>query len=151
MKKNLKFLLSTAFLISVYFSFAQDTPVHPGVIKTAVAYEITKPLRDNPVLTSQEANLNELYLNNHQDREINPDITPPDFDNMPNDPGEQTFPGWKKFSKVTQQNFTVQNSDPSTTSQPPVPFSSSFATRRHLYSAVELLKIVAGVTTGFRF
>ncbi len=151
MKKCLKFLLSTAILISVYFSFAQDTPVYPGVIKTAVAYEITKPLRDNPIVTSQEYDSVDFYQNNSKDWKINPNIDLPDFDNMPIDPGEQTFPGWKKCSKATQQNFTEQNSDSSTTSQPPVPDSSSLVTRMHLYQAFELSKIVTGTTTGFRF
>ena len=150
MKKSLKLLLGSALLIYVHFSFGQDGPVYPTGFSTAVAYGVTN-IRYNRVLTPQEINSMETYNLNHQDRKINPDITPPDFDNMPIDPGEQTFPGWKKCSKATQQNFTEQNSDSSTTSQPPVPVSPSFVLRMHLYQVFELSKIVAGATTGFRF
>jgi len=110
MKKLLLLLLGSALFIFVHFSFAQDTPVYPNVIKTPLAFEITKPLRDNPVVEEQWFDIKEFYMNNQHDREINPNITPPDFNNMPVDPNEQTKSGWIQSGKATLQNFAGQNS-----------------------------------------
>ncbi len=103
---------SYVLLIYAHISFAQNTPVYPTGFSTPVAFEITKPLRDNPVLTPQEINSIVPYNLNHQDREINPDLTPPDFDNMPIDPGEQTIPGWIRVSKAIPPSFKEQKNIP---------------------------------------
>ena len=107
---------SYVFLFYAHISFAQDTPVYPTGFSTPVAFEITKPLRDNPVLTPQEINSIVPYNLNHQDREINLDLTPPDFDNMPLDPGKQTFPGWIKRSKAILPSFKDQENIPDNSS-----------------------------------
>ncbi len=102
------------FLISVFLlplsSISQNKVVHPTVIKTPVAFEITGPLRDNPVVSSDEFANEEFYLNDHRDRKLNPDIKPPDFNNMPVDPNVQTKAGWIESTKATLHNFAGQNS-----------------------------------------
>ncbi|MCB0805659.1 MAG: PKD domain-containing protein [Bacteroidales bacterium] len=110
--KNYRFLIAIAILITffIHSGYSQDGPVYPTLIKTPVAFEITKPLRDNPVVEDKWFDVNEFYMNDHRDREINPNITPPDFSNMPADPGEQTKPGWLQTGKTTLQNFAGQNS-----------------------------------------
>ncbi|RLD52335.1 MAG: hypothetical protein DRJ05_17510, partial [Bacteroidetes bacterium] len=109
--KRFVLLFSLLWLFSVQGElFAQDEAVHPNEILTPIAFEITGPLRDNPIDLSFELDQAEFYMNNQRDREINPNIFPPDFENMPNDPGVQTKAGWKESPKATLKNFAGQNS-----------------------------------------
>lgn len=108
-----KFLLLFSIIWIFLFQhelFAQDEAVHPNVIITPVAFEITGPLSDNPIDLSFELDQAEFYMNKQRDRKINPNIFPPDFENMPEDLGVQTKAGWIDGSKATLMNFAGQNS-----------------------------------------
>ncbi len=109
MKRFFYTFLITVFVLPLSL-IAQDEVVHPTVIKTPVAFEITGPLRDNPIVTETATANEEAYLNDHRDREINPNIKPPDFNNMPVDPNVQTKPGWVEGTKATLMNFAGQSS-----------------------------------------
>ena len=109
--KQFLLLFSIICIFSIQFElFAQDEAIYPNVILTPVAFEITEPLKDNPIDLSFELDQAEFYMNKQRDREINPNIFPPDFDNMPIDPGVQTKPGWVEGTKATLSNFAGQNS-----------------------------------------
>jgi hypothetical protein len=110
----MKRILLSIFFISLLFvqlgSYAQDKPIYPNVIKTPIAFEVTGRLDANPIVTETDFSEAEFFMNAHRDREINPDILPPDFENMPVDPGMQTKAGWIENQKVTLQNFAGQSS-----------------------------------------
>lgn len=98
-------LLFTATQVS-----SQETAISPTIILTPVAFEITEPLRDNPVISNNEFSESEFYMNAQRDRKINPDIVPPDFNDIPPDPGVQRKSGWIQSSKASLNNFAGQNS-----------------------------------------
>jgi len=109
-KSLLNLLLILAFIGHGQI-FAQKT-VHPNIIKTPIGFEITKPLKDNPVITitGLEKQYDEFYMNKHRDRVINPNITPPDFKSMPIDPNVQTEQGLISNSKGLTKNYAGQTS-----------------------------------------
>ncbi|MCF6169425.1 MAG: GEVED domain-containing protein [Bacteroidales bacterium] len=85
--------------------------VHPTVIKKPVGFSISAPLRDAPIVTTGDLKDEEFYMNRHRDRVLNPDIFPPDFNNMPPDPGEQTQMGWvMPNGRGLDNNYAGQNS-----------------------------------------
>jgi hypothetical protein len=92
-------------------SSSTDSPVvHPEVIKTPIAFEITGPLRDNPIVTDFSFQTGEVDFNKREDRYLNPDITPPDFNNRPIDKNVQTKPGTLSTGKGILHNYAGQNS-----------------------------------------
>ena len=110
--KKIFFLLSGILLLTSSISVAQENRgkvVHPTEIKTPAGFAITPSLKDKPVVTDFLLADKEFIFNNHRDRKINPDITPPDFSRMPDDPGKQTTPG-TIASRATIQDFAGQNS-----------------------------------------
>ncbi|MEZ5195903.1 MAG: hypothetical protein R2764_05760 [Bacteroidales bacterium] len=109
--KRFLLLISIFCVFSIQLNLmAQDEPISPSVIKTPIAFEITGPLSDNPIVSETAFSDVEFFMNAQRDREINPTIFPPDFNTMPTDPGVQTKPGWKDNGKATLMNFAGQNS-----------------------------------------
>jgi PKD repeat protein len=97
----------------MYYSnpgISQEEVIYPNVILTPVAFEITGPLSENPVVGETDFMDEEFLMNAQRDRIINPDILPPDFSNIPSDPGQQTKPGWIEGTKATLMNFAGQTS-----------------------------------------
>ncbi len=108
-KFNILLLLIFAFVLTGNM-FAQDI-VKPNVVKKAVGFAISSPLKDNPIITGFELQNEEFYMNKHRTRKIDPNIKPPDFSRMPIDPNEQTQMGWiDNGSKALNKNFAGQNS-----------------------------------------
>ena len=142
MKKHLLVSLLIISIISMSRTFGQDDPIHPNIIKTPIAFEITKPLRDNPIVEDKVLSDEEFYMNAQRDREINPNIFPPDFDIMPADPGIQTKPGWIEGTKATLQNFAGQNSS----SYPPD--CSGDANATYFFQVVNTTYAIYNKTTG---
>ncbi len=113
-----------AFSFITIFTFAQTSRntqqppiqahgkvVHPTLIKTPEFFGISTPLRDAPIATPQQSQSQEFEYNNHEDRTINPNISPPDFNQMPADSNEQTYQGWiKNDSRALTNNYAGQNS-----------------------------------------
>ncbi|RLD41595.1 MAG: hypothetical protein DRI89_09470 [Bacteroidetes bacterium] len=117
----MKFLTTTILIVFIAtFAFSQQkvktkaqTTVYPTTIKTPIGFSISAPLRDAPVVIDEGDTDEEFYMNKHRDREINPNIFPPDFKNMPPDPGEQTVMGTVQSGRGLrglEQNFAGQNS-----------------------------------------
>ncbi|RLD56434.1 MAG: hypothetical protein DRJ05_11325, partial [Bacteroidetes bacterium] len=109
----------TTFLLIIIIStpiFSQKTSntglstVYPNIIKTPIGFSISAPLRDAPLDTIDINTGKEFYLNKHRDRELNPNIFPPDFKNMPFDPGEQITMGNINSGKGLENNYPGQNS-----------------------------------------
>lgn len=114
MKISIAFLLIATVHV---FGFSQTTgskksqhTVSPSVIKTPIGFSISTPLRDAPKDTVSIDTDEEFYMNKHRDRELNPNIFPPDFKNMPNDPGEQTVMGKVLTGRGLEHNYAGQNS-----------------------------------------
>jgi PKD repeat protein len=108
-KFNMLLLLIFAFVLTGS-TYAQEV-VKPTVIKKAVGFAISSPLKDNPVITGYELQNEEFYMNKHKTRKIDPNIKPPDFSRMPIDPGNQTQMGWiDNSAKALNKNFAGQNS-----------------------------------------
>lgn len=88
MKSQLKiiFVIFTLIilLINVNTATAQNA-VHPTSVSTPVGFAISCPLRDNTVVSYSSFQPRKIPIK----REINPNIQPPDFGNMPPDPGIQ--------------------------------------------------------------
>ncbi len=108
-----KRLLTTVALLLVSFLFIQvkaQKTVHPNIVKKPLGFAISKPLKDNPVITGFEKQQQEFYMNRYEDREINPDIKPPNFDKMPLDPNVQTKQGNISGTKGLLKNFAGQTS-----------------------------------------
>jgi len=90
---------------------AEPIVVHPGIISTPVYFGISTPLKDAPVVTDFSFQEGEFEYNDHRDREINPNIKPPVFKDLPFDPNVQKQQGWiKNESRATIKNFAGQNS-----------------------------------------
>ncbi len=108
-----KFRLLFVFFVSFAFvniSIAQVI-VSPKLIKKPIGFEITKPLKNNPIVSGFEKQESEFYMNKHRDRIIDPNILPPDFKTMPVDPNEQKTDGWiNNSTKALNKNFAGQNS-----------------------------------------
>ena len=109
----MKNFLSYSIILSIFFfgfstTFAQIT-VNPTVIKKASTFSISKPLRDNRIISDIEHAREEFFANAHRDREINKNMTPPDFSQMADDPNEQTKFGTLKAATLNK-NFAGQNS-----------------------------------------
>ena len=103
------------FILLPAFFFISETNaqqvVKPTVIKHPIGFSITKPLKDNPIVTGFEKQNDEFYMNRHRDRDLNPNITPPDFDKMPADPNMQIKQGRiNNGSKALAHNYAGQNS-----------------------------------------
>jgi len=89
----------------------QYNVVHPTVVKTPTYFGISTPLRDAPVVSDEPFQKDEFIYNNHEDREINPNIKPPDFNKMPPDPNVQTEQGpITNESRGVVNNYAGQNS-----------------------------------------
>ena len=84
--------------------------VVPSVIKTPIGFSISAPLREAPIFIDKKQFAEEFYMNKHRDREINPNIYPPDFSKAIPDPGEQIIMGEVLSGRSLQQNFPGQNS-----------------------------------------
>ena len=94
----------------------QQTVVHPSQIATPVFFGTSSPLKDAPIVTESSSTDKDVEFNSYEDRQINPDIKPPDFENMPADPSVQKEYGWiKTGTKGIFKNFEGQ----STGSNPP--------------------------------
>jgi PKD repeat protein len=110
-KFKLLFLILLMPMLTLYFSAQGQQKMTPNTIKTPVGFAISNPLSDNPIVTDVEMQTEEFYMNRHRDRKINPNITPPDFSTMPEDPNEQTKQGWiENGNKALNLNFAGQNS-----------------------------------------
>ncbi len=115
--KRILFLL-VAILVIPIFSFSQngktnpsDSPVvSPSVILTPIAFEITGPLRDNPIVEDFSLQSGEVDFNKREDRILDPNITPPDFSNVPLDPNVQTKNGTIGGAKGILNNYAGQSS-----------------------------------------
>lgn len=112
-------LITSALLIlfTVTLGFSQGViknnksgKIYPTVIKTPIGFSISAPLKDAPIWKETENEKEEFYMNKHRDRVINPDIFPPDFKNMPVDPGEQKEMGTVSFGRGLEKNYPGQNS-----------------------------------------
>ncbi|MCD4794621.1 MAG: T9SS type A sorting domain-containing protein [Bacteroidales bacterium] len=91
-------------------AFAQEK-ISPNLVKKPIGFSISKPLKDNPIITGFENQHEEFYMNKHRSRVINPNIKPPDFNKMPVDPNEQTEQGWiNNSSKALNKNYAGQYS-----------------------------------------
>ena len=89
----------------------QNQVAHPTLISTPAFFGISTPLKDAPLFSPGESQHQEFEYNNHNDREINPDIFPPDFSQMPADPNIQTKQGWiKSDGRATINNYAGQSS-----------------------------------------
>ncbi len=110
--KNKLLLISVLFLlVSLFFTQAKAQKiVHPAISKKPIGFAISKPLRDAPVVTGFENNEQEFYMNKYEDRKINPNIKPPDFNNMPIDPNVQTKQGTINGTKGLIHNYSGQTS-----------------------------------------
>ncbi len=114
MKKLLLFIFVLSFAT---LAFSQEKKakknheaVSPTLIKNPVGFSISTALKEAPIYTEKASVEEEFYMNKHRDREINPNIFPPDFKNMPADPGEQKTMGQKSSGKGLNLNFAGQNS-----------------------------------------
>lgn len=105
-RKVLLFLLVIAIAIN---SINAQKTVHPTVVKTPVGFAISKPLKDNPIITGLEKQHEEFYMNKHRDRLIAPNIQTPDYKSI-NDPNRQTKQGWVNGSKGLLKNYDGQTS-----------------------------------------
>jgi len=103
-------LISTMVVGQKTNTSINESTVYPTTIKTPVGFSVSKPLRDAPVDTTINVTNEEFYMNKHRDREINPNIKPPDFKNMPADPGEQTTMGSISSGRGLDYNYAGQNS-----------------------------------------
>lgn len=106
------FLVSTAIPT---FSQEKTTKSKPEVVSPTeiiypVGFSVSTALRDAPKYVDEAPVEEEFYMNKQRDREINPNVFPPDFDAMPADPGEQTTMGKKTSGKALNINFAGQNS-----------------------------------------
>ncbi|MCF6366535.1 MAG: GEVED domain-containing protein [Bacteroidales bacterium] len=110
MKQRSLLILILIFAFITHNQIFAQNKVYPTVIKKPVGFEITKPLKDNPVITGFEKQYEEFYMNKHRDRIIDPSITPPDFKSMPVDPNVQKEQGRIKNSKGLLKNYVGQNS-----------------------------------------
>ena len=89
----------------------QNSVVHPTVVATPTHFGISTPLRDAPVVSDEPFQKDEFIYNNHEDRKINPNIKPPDFNKMPPDPNMQTEQGTiTNESRGVVNNYAGQNS-----------------------------------------
>jgi len=112
MRKIYLFTFMVALLLSVFNVYAQENKsdkIHPNVILTPVGFEVTKPLRDNPIVSDMMLNDYEFVFNNHENRQLDPNITPPDFKNQPVDLSVQTQAAATN-NRSTLKNFAGQNS-----------------------------------------
>ncbi len=116
-KKSLfKQLFLLVLFISTSMSYAQSgrnnaTTIHPSVIKTPIGFEITTPLRDNPIVSDLLSQNEQVVFNNYRDRTLNPNITPPDFRSMPVDASVQNRPAWvTPATRALTKNYAGQNS-----------------------------------------
>jgi len=108
MRPLLLFLLISSFSNNC---FSQEKPAHPNLIQTPIAFEITKPLRDNPIVSDLSLQEFEFMLNAHRDREIDPNIKPPNFSQLPRDKNTQTTQGKTvNNSRALIKNFAGQSS-----------------------------------------
>jgi len=103
-------LMSIEILAQKQTALSNQSTVHPTTIKTPVGFSVSKPLRNAPIDSSIINIGSEFYLNKHRDRELNPKIFPPDFTNMPSDPGEQTIMGSISSGRGLDYNYAGQNS-----------------------------------------
>ena len=98
-------------MLLFYFSAQGQKKITPNTVKTPIGFAISNPLSENPIVTDVELQTEEFYMNRHRDRILDPNITPPDFSSMPEDPNEQTKQGWiDNGTKALNLNFAGQNS-----------------------------------------
>ena len=87
------------------------TAVHPTLISTPAFFGISHPLSQAPIATPGQSQQEEFEYNSHEERQINPNIFPPDFNQMPVDPNLQTEPGWiRSAGRATINNYAGQSS-----------------------------------------
>jgi len=85
--------------------------VHPNLIATPAFFGISTPLSEAPIASPGESQQQEFEYNDHRDREINPNIFPPDFSQMPTNPNEQTQQGWiQSVGRAIINNYAGQSS-----------------------------------------
>jgi len=114
MKKLLLFIF-VLFFATLAFSQEKKAKknheaVSPTLIKYPVGFSISTALKEAPIYQEQDVPEEEFFMNAQRDREINPNIFPPDFSKMPVDPGEQKSMGQKSSGKGLNKNFAGQNS-----------------------------------------
>ncbi len=88
----------------------QSQVVYPTVIKKAKAFAISGPLNEISLSEAEIKTKNETPWFGREDKKINPNIKPPDFENMPPDPGMQLKNGNIKNSKGIINNYDGQSS-----------------------------------------
>ncbi len=89
----------------------ENRVVHPTEIKHPVGFAVTNSLRDKPIVTDFSLDNNEFIYNEHEDRELNPNIHPPtDFDAIYQGQFNQTRSGQPGIAPQLLKNFAGQDS-----------------------------------------
>jgi PKD repeat protein len=107
--KKIYFITILFFVVSTIYA-QKNTVVQPNVVLTPIAFEVTKPLKDNPVVSDMMLKDYEFIFNNHENRQLNPNITPPDFSNRPIDISIQKDMGTLNTNRAALKNYAGQNS-----------------------------------------
>ena len=116
--------ISLLLLLTGYMTFAQQSRtiqlqnvrqnnnvVHPSEIKHPVGFAVTNSLRNKPIVTDFSLDNNEFIYNEHEDREINPNIHPPtNFDEIYRGQFNQTRSGLPGIAPQILKNFDGQDS-----------------------------------------
>ena len=108
-----KVFFITLFFVNSLLIFSQEDKniaVHPNVVLTPVAFEVTKPLRDNSIVSDMLLKDYEFIFNNHENRLLDPNITPPNFKTREIDRNIQSTPGWIGGTRALDKNYAGQNS-----------------------------------------
>ena len=114
--KNYYFFKASLVALLIFSSFlvfsqdAKNNSIHPNVILTPVAFEVTEPLRDNPIVSDILLKDYEFIFNNHENRLLDPSIIPPNFKTREVDRNIQSTPGWLGGTKALDKNYAGQNS-----------------------------------------
>jgi len=105
---KIRIIVSAILMLATNVNPSQaQTAVHPTSVTGPVGFAISGPLRDNPVVSPSSFQPREIPRR----REVNPDIRPPDYGNMPLDPGEQKEPGWITGVAQIVHNYAGQNTN----------------------------------------
>ncbi len=89
----------------------ENRVVHPTEIKHPVGFAVTNNLRDKPIVTDFSLDNNEFIYNEHEDRELNPNIHPPtDFNTIYQGQFNQTRSGQPGIAPQLLKNFAGQDS-----------------------------------------